>query len=431
MSNSFSMKLVLAMLLGNLSCSPAEETPKPSTAEPIEVAQGDWPWWRGPDRNGIADPDQSPPTAWSETENVLWKTNIPGRGHSAPIVAGERVYLTTADEDQGLQLVICLSKDTGKEVWKTVVHEGGLMTGDGNKKTSQASPSVACDGKRIFANFLNNGAVHTTALDLEGEKLWQTKITNYKVHQGYGSSPAVYGSLVIVSADNKGGGAIVGLDRATGDIVWKHDRPATPNYASPVIVKASGKEQLIFTGCDLVSSYDPSTGKKNWEIKGATTECVTSTVTDGEHVFTSGGYPDNHVSAVKADGTGEVAWRNNVRVYVPSMLLRDGNLYAVTDNGVLTAWKAASGEELWKHRLGGTFTASPVLVGDLIYATNEAGTTYVVKIDESGAETIAENQLGDDAVYSTPTITGSRIYMRVGKQTDGKRQEILYCLGKK
>ncbi len=426
MSKSFPLLLALGLLQGNLSCAPSAEN-----VEPIKVAKGDWPWWRGPDRNGIADPDQSPPTEWSETQNVLWKTNIPGRGHSAPIVVGEHVFLTTADTDRNVQTVICLNKDTGKQTWETVVHEGGLMVGEGNKKASQASSSAACDGKRVFVNFLNAGAAYTTALDLKGEQLWQTKITNYKIHQGYGSSPAVYGSLVIVSADNKGGGAIAGLDRATGDVIWKHDRPAKPNYASPVVLKAAGKEQLVFTGVDLVSSYDPATGKKNWEIEGATTECVTSTVTDGERVFTSGGYPDNHVSAVKADGSGEVVWRNNVRVYVPSMLLRDGFLYAVTDAGVLTCWKADSGENLWQHRLGGTFTASPVLVGDLLFATNEAGVTYVVKITETGAETIAQNQLGDDEVYATPTICGSRIYMRVGKQIDGKRQEILYCLAKK
>jgi outer membrane protein assembly factor BamB len=431
MSKSFTIVLALVLLQGLSSCAPSEENAEPSPAEPIEFAEGDWPWWRGPNRNGIADADQSPPLQWSETENVLWKVNIPGRGHSSATVVGERVFLTTADEERGLQLAICLSKDTGDKLWETVVHEGGLMVGEGNQKTSQASPTPACDGKRVYVNFLNKGAVYTTALDLHGERLWQTEITSFTEHQGYGSSPAVYGPLVIVSADNKGGGAIAGLDRATGDVVWKHDRPAKPNYASPIILKASGKEQLVFTGIDRVVSYDPLTGEKNWETKGATTECVTSTVTDGELVFSSGGYPDNHVSGVKADGSGVVVWRNNVRVYVPSMLLKDGILYAVTDNGVLTAWKAATGEDLWQHRLGGTFSASPILMGNVLFATNEAGTTYIVKISEAGAEDIAKNQLGDDEVYSTPTLCGSRIYMRVGQQTDGKRQEILYCLAKK
>src|SRR6185436_10796163 len=135
--------------------------------------------------------------------------------------------------------------------------------------------------------------------------LWQTKITNYVLHQGFGSSPAVYESLVIVSADNKGTGVIAGLDRATGAIVWKQERPQLPNYTSPIILNVAGREQLLLTGCDLVSSFDPMTGTKLWEIPGATTECVTSTVTDGPLIFTSGGYPKNHLSAVKADGSGQ------------------------------------------------------------------------------------------------------------------------------
>src|SRR5262249_35133518 len=161
-------------------------------------------------------------------------------------------------------------------------------------KSSQASSTPACDGQRVFINFLNDGAVYATALTLDGKRIWQTKVADYVLHQGFGSSPAVYQSLVIVSADNKGGtGAIVGLDRATGKEVWRQDRPKTPNYTSPIILKVDGKEQLLFTGCDLVSSFEPLSGKKFWEIKGSTTECVTSTVTDGDLIFTSGGYPKN------------------------------------------------------------------------------------------------------------------------------------------
>src|SRR5205814_107416 len=151
---------------------------------------------------------------------------------------------------------------------------------------------------------------------------WQTKITDYVLHQGFGSSPAVYQSLVIVSADNKGTGVIAGLNRVTGKIVWKQERPKTPNYTSPIILRVDDREQLLFTGCDLVTSFDPLTGKKLWEIGGSTTECVTSTVTDGQLIFTSGGYPKNHLSAVRADGSGKIVWENKTRVYVPSLLVR-------------------------------------------------------------------------------------------------------------
>lgn len=411
-------------VFASLSClAPALLT----AAEPITFAANDWPWWRGPQRNGIAASDQQPPTEWSESKNVLWKTPLPGRGHGSPTVVGEQVFLATADHEREVQAVHCFDRQTGKQVWVTEIHQGGFET-KGNNKSSLASSTVACDGQRIFVNFLHAGAIYTTALDRTGKKLWQTKITDYVLHQGFGSSPALYESLVIVSADNKGTGAIAALDRAKGEIVWKQERPKTPNYTSPIILKAAGRDQLLFTGCDLVTSFDPLTGKKLWEIPGSTTECVTSTVTDGQRIFTSGGYPKNHMSAVKADGSGLVEWENKTRVYVPSMLFRDGYLYSVLDAGVATCWKAATGEEVWKGRIAGTFSASPVMVGDLIYATNEAGHTYIFRATPDDFHLVAENQLGDE-VFATPTICASRIYMRLAKNADGKRQEFLYCLG--
>jgi outer membrane protein assembly factor BamB len=236
---------------------------------------------------------------------------------------------------------------------------------------------------------------------------------------------------VIVSADNKGegGGAIAALNRATGDVVWRHARPATPNYPSPIILKAAGRDQVFLTGCDLVSSFAPLTGEKLWEIEGATTECVTSTVTDGNIILTSGGYPKNHTAAVRADGSGEVVWENNVRVYVPSMFIHDGKIYGVADAGVAMCWEAATGKELWKGRLGGTFSSSPVLVGENIYVINEAGEGFVFKADPAKFELVAKNQLGNE-VFATPTICGSRIYMRVAEQQGDVRQEMLYCIGK-
>ena len=186
----------------------------------------------------------------------------------------------------------------------------------------------------------------------------------------------------------------------------------------------------MLTGCDLVSSFEPLSGKKLWEVAGATTECVTSTVTDGEVIITSGGYPKKHMSAIRADGSGQVVWENSTEVYVPSMLMRDGYLYAVTDAGMAMCWKSDTGQELWKSRLGGTFSASPVMVGENIFAANEQGKTFVFKPGLESLELVAENQLGDE-VFATPTICGGRIYLRVATQQDGQRRETLYCLGVK
>lgn len=423
--NRFLIAVVFACL-ANPACSRAA-TPHVSEAEAVNVAATDWPWWRGPDRNGIA-AKQNPPTKWSATENILWKAPVPGRGHGSPTVVGTRVFLATADESAETQSVLCFDRATGKQLWETLIHRGGFVKG--NARATMASCTTACDGKRVFVNFLNSGAVYTTALDVDGKQVWQTKITDYVLHQGFGSSPAIYESLVIVSADNKGGGLIAALDRANGKLVWSHERPKFPNYASPIILKADGKDQLFLSGCDLVTSLDPLTGKKNWETKGSTTECVTSTVTDGKVMFTSGGYPRNHVAAVATDGSGKVVWENNTRVYVPSMLVKEGHLYAVLDAGVAMCWRTDTGKEMWKERLDGTFSASPVFVGETLFATNESGKTYVFKATPEGATEITVNKLGDE-VFATPTICGDRIYIRAASQVNGKRQETLYCIGKK
>ncbi len=402
-----------------------------TTIASLEQRDTDWPWWRGQNRDGVASENQKPPLRWSSDENVIWRAEIPGRGHGSVTVLGDQLFLATADQDRQLQLVLSLDRATGKRRWQSIVHEGGFEvkgTKKPNEKASLASSTVATDGERLYINFMNDNAVWTTCLDLNGDRIWQRKITDYVVHQGYGSSPAIYGNLVIVSADNKGGGAIVGLDRKSGEVQWHRARPAKPNYASPVIVHAAGRDQLILTGCDLVTSLDPLTGEELWEIEGSTTECVTTTVSDGKHIFTSGGFPKNHMSAVAADGSGEIVWENNTRAYVPSMIQRDGYLYLVLDAGIATCYRCDDGEEMWKARLGGTFSSSPVIVGDLIYATSEEGETHIFRADPEKFESVGQNKLGE-SVFATPTICGSRIYARVAEIENGKRQEYVYCLG--
>jgi outer membrane protein assembly factor BamB len=314
----------------------------------------DWPAWRGPTRDGIAAPGQNPPLHWSETEGVLWKAPVPGRGHGSPTVVGDRVYLATADVEN--QFVLCLNRKTGQAVWETKVH-GGQPDPGHHSNSSAASSTVACDGSRLYSNFLNDGAVYTSALDLDGKLIWQHKVCDFVTHQGFGSSPVLYGSLVIVSADNRGGGLIAALNRQTGDLV----------------------------------------------------------------------YPKNHTVAVFADGSSRVAWQNTARVYVPSMIQKEGHLYAVMDAGLAVCWAADTGTEMWKERLGGDFFASPVMVGSRIYATNLRAKTFVFEATPKHFELLAQNQLGDEA-YASPVICGNRIYLRVGAHAD-KREEYLYCIG--
>lgn len=400
-------------------------------ADEISVADTDWAWWRGPTRNGIADATQSPPLAWNDEQHVLWKSPVPGRGFGSPTVVGNRVFLATGDEVQEIQSVLCYDRETGAQLWKTEVHKGGFTNvgRPGHPRATKASSTVASDGHRVFINFLNNSAVWTTALSIEGEQLWQQKVTDYVVHQGYGSSPLVYGPLVIVSADNKGGGALTGFDRVTGDVVWTVKRPALPNYPSPILQTIEGKDQVLLHGQDTISSFDPLTGKTNWEVKGSTAEVVTTAVSDGKYVVTSGGYPEKHISVVRGDGSGESLWRNGTQVYVPSILVHNGHIYGVTDSGEAFCYAMENSTPLWEHRLRGGFAAFPVLVGENIYATSDKGTTFIFKASPEAFELVGENTITADNVQATPAICGSRIYMRVVQKQGDVDQEMLYCIG--
>jgi outer membrane protein assembly factor BamB len=397
-------------------------------ASPTVDAAKDWPEWRGPTRDGIAAPDQTPPVEWNETNNVLWKAPIPGAGHGSPTVVGERIYLPTAEPAKPSQSLLCFERTTGNLVWQSKVH-GGQPAAGKNANSTAASSTVACDGRRLFINFLNESAVYTSAVDLDGKLLWQRKVCDYVTHQGFGSSPVLYGSLVLVSADHRGGGVLAGLDQTTGQVVWSVPRPKIANYTTPALVQANGRAQMVLGGCNLITSVDPATGKKLWEIEGSTEECVTTAASDGVRVFASGGYPKNHTVSVVADGSGKIAWQNNVRLYVPSPIIKGGHIFAVLDAGMAVCWKSDTGQELWKERLGGDFFSSPVMVGERIYASNVRGRTFVFEATPKNFKIIAQNQLGDEA-YATPAICGGRIYLRVAKRGD-KREEFLYCLGAK
>lgn len=386
----------------------------------------DWPCWRGPTHDGRAAPGQRVPLTWSDTENVLWSVDVPGRGNGSPAVAGDGVYLATCDEARGSQSLLAYDRASGRQRWRTTIHESGAMRK--HERSTGASVTPACDGERLFVAFANGGAVVATAVSCAGKPIWQKRVCDYQIHQGYGASPIVHGGLVIVAADHPGGGAVVAFDRATGAEAWRRERPRNPNYSSPVVHRLHGRDQLILIGNDRVVSYDPETGATIWEWQGGTTECVTTTVSDGSRVFSSGGYPRNHLAAIRADGSARMEWENDQRIYVPSLVCRDGHLYGVLDAGIATCWDSATGAEKWKRRLGGNFSASLVLLDDLILATSESGTTTVFRASPAGFEQVGGGTLGDEA-FASPAVCGGRIFFRVAEQADGVRREKLVCIG--
>ena len=369
-------------------------------------AADDWPCWRGPTHDGQAAAGQQLPQTWGDAANVVWSVDVPGRGNGSPTVVGSRVYLATCDEASGSQSVLAYERATGKPVWQRQVHAEGAMRK--NEKSTGASTTVFADGDRLFITFANSDAVFCTALDPDGTILWQTRVCDYAIHQGYGASPLVHDGRVFVVADHRNRGRVAALDPATGKVLWEKERPPVPNYSSPVVWRLFGRDQLILTGCDKVAALDPATGDTLWEKEGATTECVTTTVTDGERVYSSGGYPRNHIAAYRADGSGTVDWENGERVYVPSLLYSHGHLYAILDAGIAACFDAATGAEKWKQRLGGNFSASPVMLGETIFATSETGQTHVFRATPEKFEALAVNRLGDET-FASPAISGGRL----------------------
>ncbi len=393
---------------------------------PAEFAPDDWPWWRGPTCDGIA-AEQDVPVRWSETENIIWQAEVPGRGHASPTVVGDRIFLATADEEAKVQSVVCYDRSSGEQLWQTDVHRGNFER-KVHKDATHAASTVACDGTRVFAAFLNDRKIWLTALDLEGEQLWQTDTGPFNSRFGYGASPAIHRSLVIVAGEHKDGGFLAAVHRKSGEIVWRIKRPEFDSYASPRIVHVDGRDQLLISGCEMLAGYSPDTGKMLWSAEGTAKLTVGTAAVHGDLVVASGGYPENQTLCVRADGSGEVVWKNNTKIYSTSILSREGHFFAVTDSGTLYCWEAETGKETWSGKLGGGFSASPTLAGGHVYLCSENGKTFVFKPNPEKYELVAENQLGDE-IFASPTICGNRIYLRAAHYDEDQRREVLYCIG--
>ncbi len=389
----------------------------------------DWPWWRGPSRDGQA--GQAPlPTQFSATQNVQWKTPVPGRSHSSPIVFGGQVFLTTADVQAETQSVLAFDLATGRSAWQQEISRGGLAANN-HAKNTEASPTLACDSLRLFATFFHHEQIELVALDLSGEVLWRKSAGpfNPKMFEyGYAPSPVLYGKSVIVAAeyDNESS-FIAAFDRETGSELWRTSRPASISFSSPVVAHVAGRDQLLLSGQGKVCSYDPATGKLLWEAAGTTYATCGTMIWDDEVVYASGGYPKAETLAVRGDGSGKIVWSNNQKCYEQSMILIEGCVYALTDKGILYCWRASDGKELWRERLEGPISASPIYAGGHLYWSNEAGTFYVIKPNPAKLDLVATNRLGSES-FASPAVSGGRLLLRVATGKDQARQETLYCI---
>ncbi len=412
-----------------------------------------WPQWRGPDGLGIST-EKNLPTQWSANKNIKWKTPIEGRGHSSPIVWGNRVFVTTAvegpvvpgakavkhmlDDKEFLHpdsigadrkhmfKVIALDRSTGKVVWEQTAFEGTPYD-NRHRKSSYAASTPLTDGKHVYAFF---GAEGLYAYDMKGKLAWKADLGKLgTVGMGTGTSPILYENLVVVQCDEENGEAsfIVALDKKTGKEVWKTPRKVQVSWATPLLVRTSKRAELITVGTETIISYHPSTGKELWRHKGVQSNAIPSPVANSQTVFIVAGYPAKIAMAIPLGGSGDlgdtVNWKyEKGTAYVPSPILYGDHLYLTTDRGILTCLDARTGElkyEGGRVPIPATFTASPVAFGDNILLTSEDGDTFLVK---AGArhEILGSNSVGEP-VYASPAIADRYIFIRGEKN--------LYCIG--
>ncbi len=384
------------------------------------AARAEWPQFRGPDGGGHASATGLP-TRWGETENVAWKTAVEGLGWSSPVVHDDRVYVTTATpmgaEEQSLCLV-CLDARTGAERFrKELFRQSGAVPM--HKKNSHASPTPVIDGSNVFVHFGPHG---TACVTLDGDAVWKTTLDYQPVH-GNGGSPALAGDVLVISCDGGDRQYVVGLDRKSGDIRWKTDRETKPkkgfSFATPLVLTASGIQQVVCPGSDAVFSYDPQTGQEIWRVDYPDGYSVTPRPVFGAGlVFVSSGYDKPVLYAIDPTGKGNVTathvkWRmDRGAPLTPSVLVVGDELYCVADNGVACCVDARTGTERWRERLGGNFSASPLHAGGLVYFQNESGEAIVVKAGTTFEE-VARNQLGSgERTFASYAVDGKSFLIR-------------------
>lgn len=397
-----------------------------SSAKPINVSETDWNLWRGRNQDGIVK-NADLPIHWSETQNVLWKSAISGVGHSSPIIIGDKVFLTTADEQSEQQMVLCLNRQSGDQEWSTVVNKGEFL--QKHPKNSFASATPASDGNHLFVAFINHDRLQLAAINFDGDIVWDKEVGQFVSDHGYGPSPTLYDNLVIVSGDWRAGGFLAAVDRASGEIVWRVRRETTAkngNYSSPIVAELAGRPQLIQIGYRKTISYDPATGEEIWRVAGPSMVTANTPVVSDPYIIVTGGFPQKSTMCIRADGTGDVTeshilWDSQKNsAYVPSPIIDWENVIVINGDGIGTSYKIKTGKRNWQERIGGNFSASPILANGHFYITNETGDMTVFKGGDQ-FEKIAVNKLSSSGGMATPAVSGNQIFVRT--------RDYLYCIG--
>ncbi len=381
-----------------------------------------WPEFRGPTGDGHST-CRGLPITWSETENVAWKTAIPGRGWSSPVIWHRQVWLTTATPDGKEMSAVCVDRETGRivrevKVFDTPDPEPIAVT------NSYASPTPAVEEGRVYVHY---GTYGTACLDTAtGRALWTRRDLNCDHHEGPGSSPILFGDLLIVHVDGRDVQYVVALDKRTGRTVWKTDRSVDYSqfhhnlrkaYCTPRVIESAGRLQLISPGAMAMMSYDPHTGEELWKVRYRGWSMVARPLFGQGLVFMINDYDRPELWAVRPDGQGDVtdshvAWAiRRGMPSQPSFLLIGDLLYLVNNGGIAYAIDAKTGDEVWRSRLDGDFSASPIYADGRIYFFARDSVATVI---EPGREfkKLAVNHLDGQQMLASPAVAGNALFVR-------------------
>jgi outer membrane protein assembly factor BamB len=396
-----------------------------------------WPQWRGPYATGVSK-TADPPVEWSETKNVRWKVEIPGRGSGTPVIWDNKVFVLTAvpnvengatsHEPRGAGakvphrfVVMALDRKTGKPIWERTAYEHTPHEGSHPQWGTWASSSAMTDGEHVYAFFDSFGLY---AYDMNGKLVWSKDLGDKKMRQefGEGQTPVLYKNRIVVQWDHQGQSFITALDKLTGNELWRKDRQEIDSWGTPLVVEQGGRTQVITTAMNKVRSYDLEAGELVWEGPGLTMNPIPSAVYEDGIAILMSGFRGNQLRAVRlADAKGDITssgaqvWTlEKDTPYVPSPLLYDGIVYFLkTNSGLLSAYDAKTGKPHYTlQRLDGVpnVFASPVGAKGRVYLPGQEGTTLVIKSGPA-FEVLAKNAL-DDGFNASPALVDGELYLR-------------------
>jgi len=391
-----------------------------------ETQAQNWPNWRGSNGDGTST-ETNLPVQWDSNKNVIWKSIVPGTGHSSPIIWEDKLFTSSAISETQEKVLLCYNSQTGDLIWQKTVVKSALE--GKHNDNSYASGTPATDGKLVYVSFLDGEDVVVAAYDFTGKQIWIQRPGKFSSPHGYSCSPVLFEGKVIINGDSKGEAFVAALNQADGKIIWKvpHNNPAH-SFSTPIFREMAGKKQMIFCGNKEIASYNPEDGAKIWYVNGPSEDFCSSPVYNEKNglLLISSAWPQRHLLAIKPDGKGDVTnshvvWQTTKGAYyVPSPVCTDDYLFSTMTNGQVHCIEVATGNTVWTENLGKQYS-SPVLANGLIYMPNDEGVITVIKPGPT-FEAIAKNPIGEK-MNASPAISNGKIYLRGDKH--------IYCIGLK